>query len=86
MGGSDICVPWLQVTTEVEHKIAAYKYQRVIHEEDDVFIAFKKQVTKSSKRGLFFVFFLLKGKVRLNTKQILLTRKFFTVLNSVPRD
>lgn len=86
MGGSDICVPWLQVTTEVEHKIAAYKYQHVIHEEDDVFIAFKKQVTKSSKRDFLFYFFFQKGKVRLSTKQILLTGKFFTVLNSVPRD
>lgn len=41
--GSDICVPQLKVTTEVEHKIAAYKYQCVKHKEDDAFIVFKKQ-------------------------------------------
>lgn len=55
--GSDICVPQLKVTTEVEHKIAAYKCQCVKHKEDDAFIVFKKQFTKSSERFLFIFFF-----------------------------
>lgn len=87
---SDLCAPQLEVTTEVAHKIAAYKYWCVKHKDSDVFIAFKKQFTKSSRRFFclvsFVLFCFLKGKARLNTKQILQTRKFFTVLNGVSKD
>lgn len=39
---SDICVSRLKVTTEVKHKIAAYKYLCVKYKEDGVFIVLKR--------------------------------------------
>lgn len=53
----DICVAQLKATTEVKHKIAAYKNLCVKYKEGDVFVALKRWFTKCSMRGLVFCCF-----------------------------